>query len=123
MGEITPIGGQIPFPKSGSPQSNFVLQLSRINQEFRRALSDYDAGGVPFTQIHAAAYNVYCFLQDNHAWLQSGSQSLGKGTLEKVTTLLYPHNTSDEKEAIGNFRSASDTIQNDMTSRFFQNGS
>ena len=123
MGESTPIGGQIPFPTSGSPQSNFVLQLSRLNQEFRRSLGAYDEGNASFTQVYAAAYNVYCFLRDNHAWLQLGSQSLGNKTLKRVTTLLDPHQTSDNNVAVKNFRSASDTIHSNITRRFFQNGS
>ena len=107
MGEITPVKGQIPFPHSGSPRSNFILQLNRLNQEFRRTLDDYDSGSGSFTHVHAAAYNLYCFLQDNHSWLRTGAQSPGSETLDKITNLLHPHNISNEKEAVENFRSAS----------------
>ena len=115
MSGMTPIDGQIPFPGTGSPQSNFVQQLNRLNQEFQRSLGDYDTGNVSFTQVHAAAYNVYCFVNDNHAWLNSGAHSLGNETLEKITTLLYPKNTADKTETVANFRSASDTIRNDIS--------
>lgn len=94
-----------PFPYQGSPRNNFTQQLNRLNEEFLRTLSAYEAGNGSITHVHAAAYNLYCFVQDNHSWLNAD-----KGTLDTLTKLLSPHNTSNEKKALNNFRIASETI-------------
>ncbi len=93
------------FPHQGSARTNFSQQLNRLNEEFMRMLSDYDGGKGSITYVHAAAYNLYCFVQDNHAWLNAD-----KGTLDSISKLLSPSNKSNEKEAVKNFRMASDTI-------------
>lgn len=110
---VTPIGGPSPLPTGGSPFAPFTKELTQLTNGLQTALKDYRSNQASFDHLQATAYNLYCFMQDNHPWLQSNNLPLNRETFDQISNLLSPYtNKSNEQTTATNYQTAIATIRN-----------
>ncbi len=96
----------------------FLRTFGELNGELDRILKLYKSNQASYTEVQAAAYNLFCFIQDNQQWIEEAKETIDPENLAALARLLRITKKQSHEAAIDNYTSALWTIHTQVTNFF-----